>query len=99
LADLNERIFDLLPVVKQNYYHPDMRGSWSIKRVLPCLVPELSYKQLGTVQEGTQAQAGYLQVIDGGLDEAKKDALRKDLLAYCEMDTLAMVRIVERFLE
>jgi hypothetical protein len=99
LADLNERIFDLLPVVKQNYYHPDMRGSWSIKRVLPCLVPELSYKQLGTVQEGTQAQAGYLQVIDGGLDEAQKDALRKDLLAYCEMDTLAMVRIVERFLE
>ena len=35
----------------------------------------------------------------GGLDKDSKDALRKDLLAYCEMDTLAMVKIVERFLE
>ena len=99
LADLNQRIFDLLPVVKQNYYHPDMRGSWSIKRVLPCLVPELSYRQLGIVREGTQAQAGYLQVIGGGLDEDSRKALRKDLLASCKMDTLAMVKIVERFLE
>jgi hypothetical protein len=96
LLALNERVFDLLPVVRHNYYHPDMKGSWSIKSVLPCLVPELSYARLGSVQEGTRAQAAYLDLIGGELDEAAREALSKDLRAYCELDTLAMVRIVER---
>jgi len=72
-----------------------MKGSWSIKNVLPCLAPELNYRQLGQVQDGMQAQAGYLAIIDAGLDQAGRDRLRKDLLAYCELDTLAMVKIVE----
>jgi len=95
LLALTERVFDLLPVVRQNYYHPAMKGSWSIKNVLPCLVPELNYRQLGRVQDGMQAQAGYLAIIDAALDQAARDSLRKDLLAYCELDTLAMVKIVE----
>jgi hypothetical protein len=99
LAALNARIFDLLPVVRQNYYHPDMKGSWSIKSVLPCLVPDLSYEQLGSVQEGTRAQAAYLDLIGDELDKDEKQALRKDLLAYCGMDTLAMVKISERLCE
>lgn len=63
LLALNERVFDLLPVVRQNYYHPDMKGSWSIKKVLPCLVPELNYADLGSVQDGIQAQSTYLAMI------------------------------------
>jgi len=96
LLALNARIFDLLPVVRDNYYHPEMRGSWSIKRVLPCLVPELNYARLGRVQDGLQAQAGYLALLETGKETAGHDALRRDLLAYCELDTLAMVKIVER---
>ena len=96
LQAIHDRIFDLLPVLKQNYYHPDMKGSWSIKKVLPCLVPELRYDLLSGVQDGTQAQAVYLSLISGEMSETTQDQARNDLLAYCELDTLAMVRIVEK---
>ena len=96
LLALNERVFDLLPVAKKNYYHPDMKGSWSIKKILPCLVPELSYSDLANVQDGIQAQAVYLEIIQNDLSEAEKNALREDLLAYCQLDTYAMVAMVDR---
>lgn len=96
LRAIHSRIFDLLPVLKQHYYHPDMKGSWSIKKVLPCLVPELSYTALGRVQDGTQAQAVYLEIIKGDLSETEQEARRADLLEYCQLDTLAMVKIVEK---
>ena len=56
LFAINARVFDLLPVMKKYYYHPDMRGSWSIKSVLTCLLPELRYSDLGEVQDGLMAQ-------------------------------------------
>lgn len=96
LLALNERVFDLLPVVKQHYYHPAMKGSWSIKSVLPCLIPELSYAELGSVQDGIQAQTVFREVITGDLSKAEKARLRDDLLEYCQLDTYAMVKIVDR---
>jgi hypothetical protein len=96
LLVLNERVVDLLPIVKRNYYHPDMKGSWSIKSVLPCLVPELRYADLGAVQEGTQAQQAYFDLMSGELDAAAAERLRQDLLAYCRLDTWAMVAIVRK---
>ncbi len=96
LQKIHDRIFDLLPVLKQNYYHPQMKGSWSIKKVLPCLVPELSYATLGSVQDGIQAQAVYLDIINSDLNENEMNSRRTDLLDYCRLDTLAMVKIVEK---
>ncbi|MGB5261432.1 MAG: DUF2779 domain-containing protein [Gammaproteobacteria bacterium] len=96
LRTLNDRIVDLLPVVKRNYYHPDMKGSWSIKSVLPCLVPGLRYADLGAVQEGTRAQQAYFDLISGELNAAAAERLHKDLLAYCRLDTWAMVAMVEK---
>lgn len=96
LLALNDRIVDLHPIVMRNYYHPGMKGSWSIKSVLPCLVPELDYSRLGRVQEGTQAQQAYFDLIGDELDSDSKSALRADLLAYCKLDTLAMVEIAHR---
>jgi hypothetical protein len=96
LRAINARVFDLLPVVKKHYYHPEMKGSWSIKKVLPCLVPELSYEALGEVQDGTQAQQAYLQIYDGRLNAAKQEKLIEDMQAYCALDTLAMVKILQR---
>ena len=95
LLALNERIFDLLKVTQKYYYHPDMRGSWSIKKVLPCLVPELSYSNLGDVQDGTQAQQSYLDIIGNLRSADGKATLTQDLLDYCELDTLAMVEIAK----
>ena len=96
LVALNERVVDLLPIVKRNYYHPDMKGSWSIKAVLPCLVPELHYDDLGAVQEGTQAQQAYFDLINGELDAEAAARLRQELLDYCRLDTWAMVAMVRR---
>ncbi|WP_455200337.1 DUF2779 domain-containing protein [Kaarinaea lacus] len=96
LLAINIRVFDLLPVVRKHYYHPEMKGSWSIKKVLPCLVPELSYESVGEVQDGTQAQQAYLQIYNGMLDSPGKDRLIKDMKAYCALDTLAMVKIMDR---
>ena len=76
-----------------------MKGSWSIKKVLPCLVPELSYTDLGTVQDGLQAQVSYMQLIQsqnqGNLTNTQQQTLSEDLLAYCELDTYAMIKIAQ----
>jgi hypothetical protein len=95
LAAIAGRIFDLYPVVKKNYYHPQMKGSWSIKKVLPALVPELDYGALGEVQDGTEAQSAFFRLINGDVGERDRQRLRADLVSYCRLDTLAMVRIVE----
>ena len=80
--------------MKKYYYHPDMKGSWSIKNVLPCLVPELSYSNLGAVQNGLIAQAAYLDITAGKLSPEQVQALCADMRAYCKLDTYAMVAIV-----
>jgi hypothetical protein len=87
------RLYDLYPLVKANYYHPDMRGSWSIKAVLPTVAPELDYGALGEVQEGTAASDAFLEIIAPPTSTERRTALRTALLRYCALDTLAMVRV------
>lgn len=92
------RLFDLHPVVKNFYYHPDMKGSFSIKKVLPTIAPDLDYSELEDVQEGTGAQIAYLHLAFSGLSRQKREDLVRNELAYCEQDTWAMV-VVSYFLE
>ena len=87
------RLYDLHPLVKANYYHPDMLGSWSIKAVLPTLAPELSYAALGEVQEGNAASDAFIEMLAPETSDERRAALRDDLLRYCALDTLAMVRL------
>jgi hypothetical protein len=79
---------------KQLYVHPDFKGSISIKNVLPVVAPELSYKAL-EIQNGGIASLSWFQMIFGEMSEEEKEEIRKNLLKYCELDTLAMVRIME----
>jgi len=92
-----DRLVDLLPVVRENYYHPDMLGSWSIKAVIPTLAPDLNYGSLDDVHDGLEAQTAYLEAISPDTPPDRKEALRGSLLEYCRYDTLAMVRLVECF--
>ena len=92
-----DRIVDLLPIVKRNYYHPDMRGSWSLKAVLPTVAPDLDYGDLDEVQDGVLAQVAYEEAIAPGTSADRRETIRRNLLRYCERDTLAMVRMVEYF--
>ena len=91
-----DRLFDLLPLARNHYYHPDMKGSWSIKAVLPTIAPELDYSNLA-VAHGGMAQDAYLDLIGNDLSDADKVELRRALLAYCEQDTLAMVKVAFKF--
>ncbi len=98
LAKITERLFDLHPVTKKNYYHPDMHGSWSIKKVLPTVAPDLSYERLEIVSVGTDAEVAFLEMIDGATGAERAAELSAALLRYCKLDTEAMVRLA-RFLE
>jgi len=90
---LNSRIVDLsIPFAKGWYTHKDFRTSWSIKNVLPVLVPELSYKELG-IQEGTAAQRIWMATVLDGDNKDERDKILKNLIEYCKLDTLAMVEI------
>ena len=97
LHAINDRIVDLLPVARQHYYHPSQQGSWSIKAVLPALCPDLHYSQLDGVQDGGAAQQAYLEAIAPATSAARKAELERQLLAYCHLDTWAMVRLWAAF--
>lgn len=94
LMGIHDRIVDLLPIVRDHVYDPEFHGSFSLKKVLPALVPDLTYEGLA-IQEGMAATAAiYLMLFDESMDQAGQDALRIDLLAYCHRDTEAMVHLV-----
>ncbi|MGR3913381.1 MAG: DUF2779 domain-containing protein [Gammaproteobacteria bacterium] len=91
------RMVDLLPLTRDNYYHPEMRGSWSLKAVLPCIAPQLAYQDLGEVQDGGAAGAAYCEMIARETEPSRATALDADLRAYCKLDTEALVELA-RFL-
>ena len=96
LSRIVERLVDLKPIVKDHYYHPDMQGSWSIKNILPAMIPELKYTDLDGVSGGMAASNAYIEIIDSATTPDRKTQLEKELLAYCELDTLAMVKVAQR---
>ncbi len=87
-----KRLWDLLPIIKNHYYHPAFNGSYSIKSVLPAVVPSLGYDDLA-IQAGGQAAAQYYRMVFLENDWIERDSIREALLRYCERDTLAMVEL------
>ena len=98
LEALQKRFVDLCAIIKEHFYHPEFNGSFSLKSTLPVIVPEMDYKHLA-IQEGGLASLEYLRMIDTETPEREKRRIRSNLLAYCALDTLAMVRIREVLLE
>jgi hypothetical protein len=94
LASLADRLVDPLPVVRRHYYHRDMRGSWSLKCVLPTL-DTTGYTDLVEVKSGTDAQAGYLEAINPSTTPERAAALSDSLLEYCKRDTEAMMIVLD----
>ena len=97
LQQMIPRLYDLLPIMRQHYYHPEMKGSWSIKAILPTIAPELDYDNLQEVNDGSQAQLAYLEMIHPETPADRKKALEEELLIYCGRDSMAMVKIVRFF--
>ncbi len=97
LLAINVRVVDLLPIARERYYHPSQEGSWSIKKVLPAIVPELRYDALDGVQDGGMAMAAFLEAIHPSTSIERKTQIEQQLLAYCKLDTYAMVRLWQVF--
>ena len=105
--DLSERLKNIIsnirdlmvPFQKGHYVTPSMNGSYSIKYVLPALVPEMAqaYKQLDGVQNGGEAMNAYAGLAM--MKEEEQERIRHALLEYCKLDTLAMVRVLNKLRE
>jgi len=100
LQSVMGRLVDLLPIVRDHVYHPAFGGGFGMKAVAPALVPSLDYGDL-EIGEGSLASTILQRLLLGGesMDAAERERLRAHLLAYCERDTLAMVKVVERLRE
>lgn len=94
LLEMTERFMDTGDVFKEDYLHPKMHASWSIKKVLPALVPDMTYEGMA-VANGGDAMDAFDVLYAGKLPPAELEQLRKDLLKYCEQDTWAMVKLVD----
>ncbi|MFO0734083.1 MAG: DUF2779 domain-containing protein, partial [Nitrospiraceae bacterium] len=86
------RLWDLHEVVKMHYFHPDFGGSYSIKTVLPAVVPSLSYEDL-EIRDGGVAAREYYRMVFELSDWVERTRIEEALLRYCARDTLAMVEL------
>lgn len=96
---INSNIVDLMvPFKNRDYYTKEMKGSYSIKYVLPALYPddpELDYSELSLIHKGDEASNAFLSLKYKTSEE--QEEIRKALLEYCKLDTFAMVKIWENF--
>lgn len=93
LLEVKERLVDLMsPFQGRKLYHGKMNGSYSIKKVLPALCPECSYEGL-EIQSGDVAASSWMEMVTTE-DQDRREQLKLPLLNYCELDTLAMVKIL-----
>lgn len=98
LMNIHNNMHDLMvPFQKQNYYCTELHGSYSIKFVLPALCakdPELDYHALDGIHNGSEAMNAFADLPNHSTEEIEE--IRKNLLAYCRLDTMAMVKILEK---
>jgi hypothetical protein len=94
---IRARLWDLLPVIRRHVYHPRFLGSFSLKHVLPALVPALSYDGM-EIATGNDAGPAWDRLVrgraDGSLDDAEASRLENALRVYCRQDTLGMVELL-----
>lgn len=92
--EVNAKTYDLMKIFSDKLYiHPDFKGRSSIKKVLPVLVPELSYKDLG-IGDGMTATIKWFRAVKWEtLSAEERETTFYDLEKYCELDTVAMVEI------
>jgi len=95
ITKIQRRLRDLLPIIRNHVYHPAFAGSYSLKSVLPALVPSMTYDGM-TVADGQDAGLAWESLLGGALDQGERDRIKKALLDYCEQDTLGMVALLEK---
>lgn len=94
LVEKFDRFIDLRKILEDGYADTRFLGKTSIKNVLPVVAPSMSYSDL-KIQNGDQAQLEYGRILTGEANGGAMDELCRDLLAYCKLDTWAMVKILK----
>ena len=101
LMNIHDHIVDLMvPFYNRDYYNKNMKGSYSIKYVLPALFPDdpsLNYHNLKLIHNGSEAMNAFNTLPE--YDEEQRKIVRKNLLEYCKLDTFAMVKIWQKLNE
>ncbi len=93
IAALRARLRDVLPIVREHVYHPDFRGSFSLKAVAPALVPAFGWGDLPSIADGADATVQLARLAAGACDAEEAATLRAHLRAYCARDTEALLRV------
>jgi hypothetical protein len=93
LETVTGRLVDLFRLTRDHYAHPALNGSYSLKTVLPTIAAGLDHALLDEVRDGLSAQAAFHEAIGPGTSAERRDELRRGLLDYCALDTLALVRL------
>ncbi len=83
-----------MPIFRRHYRLPEMQGTYSIKYVLPALVPELRYDEL-EIGNGGDASSAFYQLKNIS-DVVNVEKVRSNLLKYCGLDTWAMVELLNK---
>ena len=101
LMRIHDNIVDLMvPFYNRDYYTKNMKGSYSIKYVLPALFPDdpsLNYHNLKLIHNGSEAMNAFNTLTD--YNDEQRTIIRKNLLEYCKLDTFAMVKIWQKLNE
>ena len=92
LNAIRARFVDFEKIIRKHVYHPAFAGSFSLKKVVPALVTDVSYNGLA-VADGDNAIATFARMARGEIEDVPE--ARKQLLAYCETDTIVMVKLHE----
>jgi hypothetical protein len=95
ISRIHDRLWDLLLLVRNGVYHPEFQGSFSLKSVLPALVPDLTYEGM-EIANGENAGLAWASMVRGTVGAAERERLHNALLAYCRKDTLALAKLVAR---
>jgi len=93
-----DRFKDLYALVRKHAYHPSFHGSFSLKSILPALVPSMGYENLA-IQDGQHASVAYLRMLDPDTSPEERAEIKQALLAYCANDTMGLVRVREELLK
>ncbi|MEE9402570.1 MAG: DUF2779 domain-containing protein, partial [Desulfobacteria bacterium] len=93
-----DRFKDLHALVKKHVYNREFHGSFSLKPVLPALVPSMRYDDLA-IQDGRHASVEYLRMLEPGIQPETREEIKQALLRYCGYDTLGMLKIREELLK
>jgi len=94
--NINSRVYDLMEIFQKLMYVDNRaKGSYSIKKILPIFDKSLNYKEMN-IGDGATAMTTWNKLVNNS--EGNKEEVRENLLRYCELDTLAMVRVLEGLL-